>query len=204
MKGSTQGFGRQVLTLALILALASVVDYPLRGDDSSKNNDNGYNFLENVNALTFEGPRPPSAATPDLWPVKGPLMASFGERADPFTGEGEFHKGVDIGAAAGTPVRATADGVVVFSGWDGGYGRLVIIDHGADVHTYYAHLSRFYAQMGRVVRRGEVLGEVGSTGRATAPHLHYEVRIRDRAVNPYKYQVRSSIRRLRLKTSRFR
>lgn len=153
-----------------------------------------YNFLANVNMLSIESRRwPQMAAKPDLWPVKGPLMAAFGERADPFTGKGEFHKGVDIRAAAGTPVRAAADGVILFSGRDGGYGRLVIVDHGRNLHTYYAHLSRFDAQVGRTVRRGQVLGEVGSTGRSTAPHLHYEVRIGGAPVNPYRYLPKTEV-----------
>ena len=153
-----------------------------------------YNFLKNVNTLSLASPRwPQIAAKPDLWPVEGPLMASFGQRADPFTGEGEFHKGVDIRAAAGTPVRAAADGVIIFSGRDGGYGRLVIVDHGGNLRTYYAHLSRFDAQVGRTLRRGEVLGEVGSTGRSTAPHLHYEVRIGGAPVNPYRYLPRTEV-----------
>ena len=127
------------------------------------------------------------AAKTNLWPVKGGLAGSFGERADPFTGEGEFHTGVDIRAEAGAPIRATADGVVTFSGRDGGYGQLVIVDHGGGVQTYYAHLSRIDTQEGRDVRRGEVLGAVGSTGRVTGPHLHYEVRIGGAPVNPYRY-----------------
>ena len=146
-----------------------------------------YNFLTNVNTLSLQSRWRPVAARPDLWPVEGPLVASFGERSDPFTGEGEFHTGVDIRATAGTPVRAAADGVVLFSGRDGGYGRLVIIDHGGGIQTYYAHLSRSYTQAGRAIRRGEALGEAGSTGRSTAPHLHYEVRVRGSAVNPYRY-----------------
>ena len=147
-----------------------------------------YNFLRNVNALSLASRlRPQTVAKPDLWPVKGLLMAAFGKRADPFSGEGEFHKGVDIRATAGTPVHAAADGVVMFSAWDGGYGRLIIVDHGANVHTYYAHLSRFYTRVGQAVRRGEVLGEVGSTGRVTAAHLHYEVRVGGAPVNPYRY-----------------
>lgn len=153
-----------------------------------------YNFLNHVNTLTLESRRRPLiAAVPNLWPVKGALMASFGERADPFTGEGEFHTGVDIRASTGTPIRAAANGVVMFSGRDGGYGRLIIVDHGGNFRTYYAHLSRFYAQVGQAVRRGELLGEVGSTGRVTAPHLHYEVRIGGAPVNPYKYLSSSDV-----------
>ena len=147
-----------------------------------------YNFLRNVNTVALQIRwRPQIPSKPNLWPVEGGLVASFGERADPFTGEGEFHKGVDIRAAAGTPVQAAADGYVIFASWDGGYGRLVIVDHGGGVRTYYAHLSRFSTQVGRAIQRGEVLGLVGRTGRVTAPHLHYEVRIGGVPVNPYRY-----------------
>lgn len=147
-----------------------------------------YNFLRNVSTVALPSHwQAQTPSKPNLWPVKGALAASFGERADPFTGEGEFHKGVDIRAAAGTPVQAAADGYVTFAGWDGGYGRLVIIDHGAGVRTYYAHLSRLSTQVGRAIQRGEVLGMVGRTGRVTAPHLHYEVRMGGAPVNPYRY-----------------
>jgi murein DD-endopeptidase MepM/ murein hydrolase activator NlpD len=120
-------------------------------------------------------------------------MGPFGERDDPFSGEGEFHKGVDISAAAGTPVHATADGIVTFSDWSNGYGRLVIIDHGGGIETYYAHLSRFFVYAGQGIRRGEVLGAVGSSGRVTAPHLHYEVRLAGAPVNPYRYLANAAI-----------
>ena len=153
-----------------------------------------YNFLRNVNSLAIESRRRlQTASQPNLWPVNGRLMGSFGERDDPFSGEGEFHKGVDISAPSGTSVRATADGVVVFSDWSNGYGRLVIIDHGGGVQTYYAHLSRFLAFAGQGVRRGEMVGTVGSTGRVTAPHLHYEVRIAGAPVNPYRYLAKAGV-----------
>ena len=153
-----------------------------------------YNFLRSVNSVALEGRRHiRSVSQPSLWPVNGRLLSTFGERDDPFSGEGEFHKGVDISAPAGTPVRATADGVVIFSDWSTGYGRLVIVDHGGGIETYYAHLSRFFAFTGQGVRRGEVLGEVGSTGRVTAPHLHYEVRLGGAPVNPYRYLAKSGI-----------
>ena len=153
-----------------------------------------YNFLRGVNSLALESRRQlRGVSQPSLWPVNGRLMGPFGERDDPFSGEGEFHKGVDISAPAGTPVRATADGVVVYSEWSSGYGRLVIVDHGAGVQTYYAHLSRFFAFAGQGVRRGELVGAVGSTGRVTAPHLHYEVRIAGAPVNPYRYLAKAGV-----------
>ncbi len=147
-----------------------------------------YNFLRNVNTVAIQSRRRMrSFAQPSLWPVNGRLIGAFGQRDDPFSGEGEFHKGVDLSAPAGTIVRVTADGIVTFSDWSNGYGRLVIVDHGGGIETYYAHLSRFFAHAGQGVRRGEVLGAVGSTGRVTAPHLHYEVRIGGAPVNPYRY-----------------
>jgi murein DD-endopeptidase MepM/ murein hydrolase activator NlpD len=153
-----------------------------------------YNFLRNVNSVALESRRRVnSIAQPSLWPVNGRLLGPFGQRDDPFSGEGEFHKGVDISAPAGTPVHATAEGVVTFSDWSSGYGRLVIVDHGGGIETYYAHLSRFFAYAGQGVRRGEVLGAVGSTGRVTAPHLHYEVRIGGAPVNPYRYLANAGV-----------
>jgi murein DD-endopeptidase MepM/ murein hydrolase activator NlpD len=126
-------------------------------------------------------------AIPSIWPVEGRFMGPFGKRIDPFSGEGAFHRGVDISAATGTPVRATADGVVIFSSMESGYGRLVVVDHGGAMQTYYAHLSRFVAYAGQEVRRGDIVGLVGSSGRTTAPHLHYEVHLGGNAVNPYTY-----------------
>lgn len=124
---------------------------------------------------------------PSLWPVNGQLLSSFGHRMDPFSGEGALHTGVDIKAVTGAPVRATADGVVLRAERFSGYGRLVILDHGSGIQTYYAHLSRYEVMPGQEIRRGEIIGTVGATGRATAPHLHYEVRIGGAPVNPGRY-----------------
>jgi murein DD-endopeptidase MepM/ murein hydrolase activator NlpD len=150
-----------------------------------------YNFLRTASSLSLQSRsagRMRAASTPSIWPVEGRLWGPFGRRSDPFSGEGsEFHTGVDISAPPGTPVHATADGFVTTSGWSGGYGRLVVIDHGGGTETYYAHLSRIYVQTGEEVRRGTLVGEVGSTGRVTAPHLHYEVRVGSAPVNPYRY-----------------
>ena len=154
-----------------------------------------YNFLRGVNSLALRSHAGAmrTVAKPSLWPVDGRLMGPFGQRNDPFSGEGEFHTGVDISAPQGTSVRATADGVVTTSEWSGGYGRLVVVDHGGGIQTYYAHLSRFFVHPGQEIRRGELVGAVGATGRVTAPHLHYEVRLGGAPVNPYRYLAKAGI-----------
>lgn len=130
---------------------------------------------------------------PGMWPVDGRVMSSYGQRTDPFSGEGAIHNGVDISAPMGTVAHATADGVVEFAARISGYGRLVVIDHGNGVETYYAHLARFDVMPGQEIRRGEAVGAVGASGRVTAPHLHYEVRVRHAPVNPYKYLAKAPV-----------
>lgn len=130
---------------------------------------------------------------PSVWPVPGRLLSSFGSRSDPFTGGSSFHSGVDISASTGTPIRCTADGIVKSAEWSGAYGKLVVIDHGGGVETYYAHLSAFEVIPGQDVRRSQVIGRSGGTGRVTSPHLHYEVRQGGAPVNPYKYLARSLV-----------
>jgi murein DD-endopeptidase MepM/ murein hydrolase activator NlpD len=130
---------------------------------------------------------------PSVWPINGRLMGGYGVRSDPFSGEGAMHTGVDISAPQGTPVHATADGIVVHAGWNSGYGRCVIIDHGNNYQTWYAHLSRFEVIEGQEIRQGEVLGAVGTSGRSTGAHLHYEVRIGSTPVNPYRFLARASV-----------
>ncbi len=126
-------------------------------------------------------------AAPNLWPVEGQITGSFGERIDPFNGEGAFHSGVDISAVVGSPVIAPADGQVTFADFLGGYGRAVAIDHGHGITTRYGHLSSYAVAAGQYVHRGDTIGYVGLSGRSTGPHLHYEVRINETPVNPYKY-----------------
>ena len=129
-----------------------------------------------------------SANMPSIWPVAGIMRGGFGSRRNPFGGmSSEFHKGQDISAPLGTPVIATADGVVVTAGWQRGYGRVVYVDHGNGISTRYGHLSRIDTVVGQVIKRGEQLGLVGSSGRSTAPHLHYEVRINGEPANPLYY-----------------
>jgi len=137
------------------------------------------------NATTADWVR--ASAAPNLWPVEGKVTGSFGERIDPFNGEGAFHSGVDISSPVGTQIIAPADGVVVLSEFTGGYGRCIEINHGNGISTRYGHLSGFAVAEGQTVHRGDVIGFVGDSGRSTGPHLHYEVRINDTPVNPYKY-----------------
>jgi murein DD-endopeptidase MepM/ murein hydrolase activator NlpD len=127
------------------------------------------------------------ASTPSIWPVRGYLSAGFGNRIDPFTGQRDFHAGIDISTPIGTRIHAPADGVVVSAGVKGAYGNAITIDHGFGIATQYGHLASFNVKPGQRVRRGDVIGFVGSTGRSTAPHLHYEVWVRDQAQNPIHY-----------------
>ena len=119
--------------------------------------------------------------------MEGRVTGSFGERIDPFNGEGAFHRGLDISTDYGHAVRAPADGVVTFADFYSGYGRMVVIEHARGISTRYGHLSSFAVAPGQSVHRGEVIGYVGESGRATGPHLHYEVWVHDTPVNPYKY-----------------
>jgi murein DD-endopeptidase MepM/ murein hydrolase activator NlpD len=151
-----------------------------------------YDFLRSTNLLALpsrnSGRLRPPGAQPSMWPVQGPITGPFGRRSDPFSEEGAFHKGVDISVPSGTPVHVTADGMVMQAEMvTGGYGRLVVVDHGGGIQTYYAHLSRIYVHAGQEVRRGDLMGAAGSTGRVTAPHLHYEVRVGGTPMNPRRY-----------------
>ena len=128
-----------------------------------------------------------STYTPSIWPVLGHITDSFGERLDPFSGEGAFHTGVDVASDYGAPVHATADGIIAIAENHAGYGRLVVIDHGFGITTWYAHLSAFSAVAGARVKRGEVLGYTGISGRSTGPHVHYEVRMNNAPINPWRY-----------------
>ncbi len=127
------------------------------------------------------------AQVPSLWPVEGRITGPFGARIDPFNGEGAFHRGVDISTNYGHPIIAPADGEVSFADFMNGYGRMVVLDHGQGFATRYGHLSAFTVVEGQRVKRGDVIGYVGMSGRSTGPHLHYEVWLHNTPVNPYKY-----------------
>ncbi len=127
------------------------------------------------------------ATTPTIAPVQGVPTTGFGMRTDPFTGKPEFHTALDISTARGEEVVAPGDGLVVSVGYDGGYGNVVKVSHGRGMVTLFAHLSRTSVLVGQKVRRGETLGFVGSTGRSTGPHLHYEVQLNGKPVDPAAY-----------------
>ena len=161
-----------------------------------------YSFLKNnaaIIAVSSSGLRlipsssfADSTYTPAIWPVMGHITDSFGQRLDPFSGEGAFHTGVDVAADYGAPVHATADGVVLDAGQHSGYGRVVIVDHGFGLTTWYAHLSSYAVISGTRVKRGEVIGYTGISGRSTGPHVHYEVRMNNAPVNPWRYMKNAS------------
>ncbi len=131
--------------------------------------------------------------TPSLWPVAGPVRSSYGRRRDPFTGASEMHRGLDIGALYGTAIRAPANARVLYARRKSAYGNLIVLDHGGGITTRFGHLSRFAVQVGEQLHKGDIIGYVGSTGRSTGPHLHYEVRLNDRTLNPRNYLPRNPI-----------
>jgi len=125
-----------------------------------------------------------AAATPSIWPAKGWLTGTFGGRSDPFTGEPAFHQGLDISTEKGNPVYATADGQVESASYTGDYGNLIVLRHDFGLTTRYGHLSVFNVKPGATVHRGDVIGFVGSTGRSTGAHLHYEILANGKLINP--------------------
>ncbi len=124
---------------------------------------------------------------PSIWPAEGNLSSVFGMRSSPFTGRGTMHAGLDIANRPGTPIIAPAKGTVTFANWDGAYGHCIVISHGNGISTRYAHMLRYVVKEGQVVNRGDLIGHIGSSGRSTGPHLHYEVRVGGVPVNPMRY-----------------
>ncbi|MBI1819557.1 MAG: M23 family metallopeptidase [Nitrospirae bacterium] len=126
-------------------------------------------------------------STPSVWPVRGWLTSGFGNRVSPFTGMVSLHKGIDIAAKSETPITAPASGIVRYEGYDSGFGREIKIDHGYGMETVYGHLAKSAVKVGQRVKRGDVIGYVGSTGLSTGPHLHYEIHVNSVPINPLKY-----------------
>jgi murein DD-endopeptidase MepM/ murein hydrolase activator NlpD len=135
----------------------------------------------------LEGKSQRLAATPSIWPTSGYVTSGYGNRTSPFTGREQFHAGLDIAADFGTPVIAPARGRVVFSGMNGPFGRMIEIDHGYGLRSHFAHLAGSNVKQGQTVERGTPIGQVGSTGRSTGPHLHYGVEVNGRTVDPTDY-----------------
>ena len=132
-------------------------------------------------------PRLDRSMVPSLWPVRGQITAGFGQRMDPLSGEGAFHAGLDISAPYGSQVQASGDGIVFSASPDSGYGNAILIDHGYGITTKFGHLSKIFVVLGQEVKRGQVIGAIGMTGRTTGPHLHYEVLVNETPVNPSRY-----------------
>ena len=202
LEKETRQKGLQLASLQLLASEVSSAYGIRRAEDPVRASNRGrlmptvaetleqYNFLKSANIARFARRASPlfqSNMLPSLWPVEGRLMSNFGQRSDPFSGMGAFHAGVDISAPRGTLVKATADGIISTAQWAGEFGRLIVIDHSNGIQTYYAHLSRLEVVAGQWVRRGDVVGRSGATGRATSAHLHYEVRRQGIAVNPHTY-----------------
>ncbi|MGH9864437.1 MAG: M23 family metallopeptidase [Candidatus Acidiferrales bacterium] len=176
----------------------SASNSPVQSESAYQQTLDRFNFLEqNATAVVLvadgglkllPGMKLANASfVPSLWPVMGRITSRFGDRLDPFGGEGEFHRGLDIASHYGDDVRAAGDGVVIFTGDRQGYGRVVIIDHGFGLTTWYAHLSGYAAQAGTPVKRGDVIAYEGESGHATGAHLHFEVRMHNAPVNPWRY-----------------
>ncbi|HEX5413287.1 MAG TPA: M23 family metallopeptidase [Terriglobia bacterium] len=186
------GGNRSRLRVTPALLSLTVLSNPVlaTGDSASSN------AIKNVSFDASHGPLSRSlfptvvsirSAMPAIWPVHGYITGRFGKRLDPFSGEGAFHPGVDIGARYGTDVKATGDGMVIEAERDAGYGRSILVDHGDGITTRYAHMSRIFVIVGEEVKRGELIGAVGMSGRTTGPHLHYEVLIHGAPVNPSRF-----------------
>jgi murein DD-endopeptidase MepM/ murein hydrolase activator NlpD len=192
----TYGFGdaRRPRFPAAVLALATQTNATV--DSSFRASLYAFNLIRraslepdggNLGRGMFSNPLIARTTVPSLWPVRGQITAGFGQRMDPFSGEGAFHAGVDISVPFGSKVEAAADGIVLEAGPESGYGNEILIDHGFGLTTKYGHLSRIFVVVGQELKRGQVIGAVGMTGKTTGPHLHYEVHVHDTPVNPTRY-----------------
>lgn len=150
---------------------------------------NAHSQLESYNALKkyVAYQRSLMASQPTTWPVRGWVTSRFGLRSSPFWEGVTFHQGLDIANEENISIKAPADGVVIFSGWQGTYGRLIVIDHGYGFSTRFGHLNRVLVNTNQRIKRGQVIAFLGNTGRSTAPHLHFEIRVNGVPVNPMKY-----------------
>jgi len=204
LRGQLRTVEDRTRKLAIYAGISSLDDSAQGGVGGLRPQDLGDNpYRDDVDKMAFRSRRIESdlsvleqkivaqsqllASTPSIAPVRGILTDGFGGRSDPFTGEAGTHNAVDISSAVGQPVRAPADGLVVKAEWANGYGNVVYISHGYGYSTRYGHLSGYAVKAGDKVKRGDVIGYVGTTGRSTGPHLHYEVRLNNNPVNPLEY-----------------
>ncbi|HEX9984555.1 MAG TPA: M23 family metallopeptidase [Thermoanaerobaculia bacterium] len=189
--------------LAIIAGITTLDETSQGGSGGVRNDEITNPYRDDVDKMSFRSSRVAKdlsvleqkfvaqsqllSSTPSIAPVRGILTDGFGGRSDPFTGESGQHNAIDVSAAVGAPVRSPADGIVVKAEWANGYGNVVYLSHGYGYSTRYGHLSQFGVRPGQRIKRGDVIGYVGSTGRSTGPHLHYEVRVNNNPVNPLEY-----------------
>src|SRR6476659_1795623 len=189
--------------LAIIAGISTLDETSQGGVGGIRQNDDGNPYRDDVDKMSFRSHRVERdlsvleqkfvaqaqllSSTPSIAPVRGILTDGFGGRSDPFTGEQGTHNAVDISSTVGQAVRAPADGIVVKAEWANGYGNVIYPSHGYGFSTRYGHLSGYAAKPGQHVKRGDIIGYVGSTGRSTGPHLHYDVRLNNNPVNPLEY-----------------
>lgn len=145
------------------------------------------NLTNIIQQMQSKNQKPRQGTGRFIWPVSGPITSNYGMRYHPILHQSRLHSGVDIGASGGTPIKAADDGTVIYSGWMGGYGQVVVLDHGGGYSTLYAHMSSIAVGKGSGVTQGQTIGRVGSTGWSTGPHLHFEVRINGNTQNPLNY-----------------
>ena len=204
LRGQLRTVEDRTRKLAIYAGISSLDDSAQGGVGGLRPQDLGDNpYRDDVDKMAFRSHRIKSdlsvleqklvaqsqllASTPSIAPVRGILTDGFGGRSDPFTGEPGTHNAIDISSAVGQPVRAPADGIVVKAEWANGYGNVIYVSHGYGFSTRYGHLSAYVAKPGQHVKRGDIIAYVGSTGRSTGPHLHYEVRLNNTPVNPLAY-----------------
>ena len=189
--------------LAIIAGITTLDESSQGGSGGLRSDDLAIPFGDDVDKMSFRSDRLHKdlsileqkfvaqsrllSSTPSIAPVRGVLTDGFGGRSDPFTRQRGQHNAIDISAAPGAPVRAPADALVVKAEWANGYGNVIYLSHGYGYSTRYGHLTGFNVRPGQRVKRGDVIGTVGSTGRSTGPHLHYEVRLNNDPVNPLEY-----------------
>lgn len=197
-KGGPEGFDRAVLQKELNKELWKITQAEIRGQTEALQRET-LESLKSYNEISeyIANERGLYRSTPQGWPALGRTTSHFGIRTSPITGMIQFHAGTDIANQKGTPIHVTADGVVQLSGWEGGYGNLVIVDHGFGFATYYGHNSKILAKVGDKVRRGQTIAYMGSTGSSTGDHCHYEVWHNGQPVNAWKYLVATSVEDLR-------